>query len=289
LASAGRFEWHTPDGLVLRGELWGEGPLAMTFVHGAGLAMASYRPALAALAGQARVHALDARGHGVSDVPPDSRVWRPALEDLRAWVQSRLQPPVVLGGHSFGALLSLWLAAEAPELAAGLLLLDPLIPWRRDGSWQPAGEGPDAGLIAATRGRRDAWPSRAEAGDWLRARGVYRAWSEEAFAGFLASGLREAHDGTVTLACPPRIEAAIYLGRPGQEIFAWAERISVPAVILRGADSADCTAGGAEDLADAFPLGAVLTVKGTHTFPQEFPVETGRALAMALEILARCR
>ncbi|MCH8882117.1 MAG: alpha/beta hydrolase, partial [SAR324 cluster bacterium] len=63
------FELPTTDGLLLRGEVWGGGDLALTFVHGSGLTVQSYYPAFRALAGRARVHALNSRGHGSSGNP----------------------------------------------------------------------------------------------------------------------------------------------------------------------------------------------------------------------------
>jgi hypothetical protein len=77
-----------------------------------------------------------------------------------------------------------------------------------------------------------------------------------------------------------------YEGRPGAEIFVWAEQARAPAVILRGRESTQCPSANAEDLAKAYRLGSVLSVKGAHTFPMEQPEETGRVLAMALTILA---
>lgn len=281
------FELPTTDGLLLRGEVWGGGDLALTFVHGSGLTVQSYYPAFRALAGRARVHALNSRGHGSSGNPADFPSYEAPVADLRSLVETRLRPPAVLSGHSFGALISLQLAAEEPGLAAGLLLLEPLVPWRRSEEWLPAGEGAGGELIAKTQTRRAQWESRADAERWLGARSIYRDWSAEALERFCDSALEEQPDGTVTLACPPWLEAASYAGRPGKEIFQWAERVQVPAVVLRGRESMKCILRGAEDLADAFTMGTVITVEGDHTFPQEYPESTGAALAQALEILAR--
>jgi pimeloyl-ACP methyl ester carboxylesterase len=283
----------TGDGLVLRGERWGDpapGAPSLTFVHGAGLAVSGYREAFSGIADRAAVYALNARGHGGADVPSEFAGYGLPVADLRAFAES-LPKPVILAGHSFGALLSMRLAAEVPGLAAGLLLMEPLLPWRRGGGWKAAGEGPDGPLIEATRGRREVWPSREEAAAWLRARSVYRGWTERCFAGYLETALRDdpgaAPEQRVRLACPPWLEAAVYLHRPGEEVFDWAKAARLPAVVVRGSASSHCIADGAEDLARAYGLGTVLTVEGDHTFPMEHPEETGRVLRAALEILAR--
>ena len=283
--SAPAIAFNGPDGLALCGEVWGSGPVQLTFVHGAGMAVSAYRRAFGQLPVRYQVHALNARGHGGSGVPP-AMDYAAARADIRAYVQQRMKPPVILAGHSFGALLSMALAAESPEIASGLLLLDPLVPWRRNEVWKPAGQGPDKELIDATRTRRAQWPSRAEASAWLCSRGSFQTWSEHAFADFCQTALRDQADGSVTLACPPEIEVQTYLGRPGAEMFDWAGRARVPAVILRGRESRHCLAAHAEDLARAYKLGTVLSVKGWHTFPMEQPEDTGRVLQMALTILA---
>jgi len=284
-APAEQFVFGGVDGLRLRGEIWGSGPVQLTFVHGAGMAVSAYRAAFRALSRKARVHALNARGHGGSGIP-SGMSYELARADIRKYVRERMSPPVILAGHSFGALLSMALAAEAPEIVSGLLVLEPLVPWRRNEAWLPAGQGPDQPLIEATRTRRSEWPSRAEAEAWLRSRGSYRAWSEQAFAAFCETALVDQPEGSVRLACPPQIEVETYGGRPGAEIFAWAEQARAPAVILRGRESVQCPPANAEDLAKAYRLGAVLSVKGSHTFPMEQPEETGRVLALALTILA---
>ena len=151
------FTLEAPDGLLLRGERWGEGPRVLSFVHGSGLVVESYRGAFAALGAQATVHALNARGHGGSALPAAFPDYTAPVADLRRLAEG-LAAPRVLAGHSYGALLSLRLAAEAPGLAAGLLLLDPLVPWRRGGEWLPVEEGRSGELIEATRARRSEWP-----------------------------------------------------------------------------------------------------------------------------------
>lgn len=292
LASQGQppatpFTFRATDGLELRGEVWGSGPIPLTFVHGSGLTVQSYAPAFAPLMERVTVQALNSRGHGGSAVPAAFPHWDAPLADLAALVRERMRPPVVLAGHSFGAGLSLRLAAEQPGLASGLLLLDPLVPWGRGQGWLPAGAGEDGELIARTRARRARWDNAAEAAESLRTRGIYRGWTDAAFAAFAASGIVPHPEGGATLACPPWLEVATYESRPGEIMFEWAERAGAPAVVLRGETSRECSVSGSEDLANCFPLATVLTVTGGHTFPQEAPDATAAALDLALDILER--
>lgn len=128
------FVFRTPAGLSLRGVTWGEGGRDLVFTHGNGFTAQCYAPILAPLSARVRVHGVNLRGHGGSDVPPDFPDWDGPYADLVAYLQERCAAPAILAGHSYGATLSLRLAAEHPELVGGLLLLEPLV---RDRAGRP--------------------------------------------------------------------------------------------------------------------------------------------------------
>jgi pimeloyl-ACP methyl ester carboxylesterase len=71
-----------------------------------------------------RVVALDQRGHGLTDKPPDGYDFVAITGDLHAAVEALgLDRPVVVG-HSWGAAVALDYAARHPEDAAGAVLVD---------------------------------------------------------------------------------------------------------------------------------------------------------------------
>ena len=281
------FVFRTPAGLSLRGVTWGEGGRDLVFTHGNGFTAQCYAPILAPLSARVRVHGVNLRGHGGSDVPPDFPDWDGPYADLVAYLQERCAAPAILAGHSYGATLSLRLAAEHPELVGGLLLLEPLVRGPRRAAWPSLDSGPWREFIQRAAERRDRWARRAEAAQWLRQRGSYAAWVAAPFAAFVESGLADLPEGGVRLACPPWLEARIYLTPPEKELFDWAERIRQPAVFIRGKDSIPVDAQGLAELAALIPISVVMTARGTHTFPMEHPDEAGRAVSAALDVLLR--
>jgi pimeloyl-ACP methyl ester carboxylesterase len=72
----------------------------------------------------ARVLALDLRGRGESDQPPSGYAMDDHARDVLALLDALGLERVVMGGHSFGGLLTYWLAANHPERVERCVVLD---------------------------------------------------------------------------------------------------------------------------------------------------------------------
>ncbi|WP_435283286.1 alpha/beta fold hydrolase [Streptomyces koelreuteriae] len=77
------------------------------------------------LSGRYRAVALDQRGHGRSEKPPQGAFSRDAyVDDVEAALEQLGLDPVVLIGHAMGALTAWQLAAKRPDLVRGLIICD---------------------------------------------------------------------------------------------------------------------------------------------------------------------
>jgi pimeloyl-ACP methyl ester carboxylesterase len=97
----------------------------LVLVHGFGACIGHWRKNIPVLAaGGYRVFALDLLGFGGSDKPPldyTLELWEQLLKDFCA---AHIQEPAVFIGNSIGALLSLMVVADRPEISAGGVLIN---------------------------------------------------------------------------------------------------------------------------------------------------------------------
>jgi pimeloyl-ACP methyl ester carboxylesterase len=72
----------------------------------------------------ARVLALDLRGRGESDQPPSGYAMEDHAADVLGVLDALGEKRVVMGGHSFGGLLTYWLAARHPDRVERCVVID---------------------------------------------------------------------------------------------------------------------------------------------------------------------
>ncbi len=113
------------NGIRLRYLDWPGGAPTIVLLHGLSANANSFAGVAAAgLAPHFRVLAPDLRGRGRSDAPPQGFRMADHAADVLGLLDTLGLDRVVLGGHSFGAYLAIYLAATAPERFDRLVLLD---------------------------------------------------------------------------------------------------------------------------------------------------------------------
>lgn len=98
---------------------------ALVFFHGVTRRWQSFVPLIPALSTRWHIHALDHRGHGQSSRAKFGYLVRDYVHDAAAFVQEQVQGPVVLYGHSLGAMVAAAVAAELPQQVQAAVLEDP--------------------------------------------------------------------------------------------------------------------------------------------------------------------
>lgn len=109
--------------LPLRSVQQGSGP-TLLLLHGVTRCGADWAPLLPALSAQWNVVAVDQRGHGESS-RGKSYLVTDYVSDAVRLVRDELPTPLVIFGHSLGAMVAAAVAAELPQGVRGVVLEDP--------------------------------------------------------------------------------------------------------------------------------------------------------------------
>ena len=112
---------------------------AVLLIHGLSSNAAFWARVAARLPGQ-RLVAMDLRAHGSSDAPEAGYEPATLAADAAALVEELELGRIVVAGHSWGGTIALQLAADRPDLVAGLAVVDgPVRPWSESGlTWADA-------------------------------------------------------------------------------------------------------------------------------------------------------
>jgi pimeloyl-ACP methyl ester carboxylesterase len=178
-------------------------------------------------------------------------------------------------------------AAAMPGIFDRLLLIDPVMHppefYSRFQSGMKAGQHPVAR-------RRNSWNSWKEMYEHFHKRYPFSLWRPDVLADYCQYGLVEKEDGSgFELACPPEIEASIYMGSTTLNILDLARTIDVPVTVMRakprGTDSTTTDFASSptwEKAAQAFPKGRdVFLPHLTHFIPMQAPDLVARFIADA--------
>jgi pimeloyl-ACP methyl ester carboxylesterase len=267
----------------------------IVFLHATGFNARTYRTLLEPLAEKFHVLALDARGHGRTQLK--ARVfgytsWRRHRNDLISVLERHFKQPVTLAGHSMGATVSLLTAGRRPDLVKAVALFDPVI---LPATAYALAELPFApalsrGFLPLARSalhRRRRFANRAEAVKAFTGRGVFRSFSRAMIEDYVADGFIDTPTGAVKLACHPRYEAATFCAQRNHPWTAL-EAGSGPLVLLRAERNSTMSASAMQRIAALRPGARVATVEGaSHMLPMERPDRVRAAIEAAALMAGR--
>lgn len=103
----------------------------LLLLHGVTADWQAFRPIIPGLLQHAQIVAMDLRGHGQSGKIQRGYALVDYSVDVVQFIQTQLSQPTVILGHSFGALIAIYVAAHLPPSIQGLILLDPPLLYRR--------------------------------------------------------------------------------------------------------------------------------------------------------------
>jgi pimeloyl-ACP methyl ester carboxylesterase len=210
---------------------WGrpEDPVVL-LLHATGFHGRCWDEVARALPAGFRVIAVDMRGHGRSQKTGPISDWSEPARDIAELVEHLKLEGAIGAGHSMGGHCLVQVAATHPGCFKRLLLIDPVIMapevYAQRSLLPPGVEHPVAR-------RRNAWASWQEMFDAFKNRNPYSLWRPQVLEDYCRFGLQPAQGGGFELACPPAIEASIYMGSLGTDVYELAKTIEIPVTIMR--------------------------------------------------------
>ena len=198
-------------------------PVRLIMLNANGFNGYSYKTILEPLG----VHAiaLDLRGHGMSELPTNVAAlknWYIFRDDIIEFFNRYIEGPVVLAGHSYGAVTGILALPQIKEKVSGYVGFDPvLVPaLARIVNRMPGGRSFMKKRLPIARNagrRRSKFESLEAAFERYKNRGAFRGFTDEAFRDYLKGGLIPDGKG-VRLACDPLWEQAIFVAQ-GHNVF----------------------------------------------------------------------
>jgi 3-oxoadipate enol-lactonase len=248
-----RLKSGTAAGYTVRGA----GPVIL-LLHPIGLSAAFWKPVSDRLATAHRVIALDARGHGDSDVPAQSFSLEDMADDAIELLRALAGPTVVVG-CSMGASVAQMIAVRAPDLVKGAVFANC--------------SGPRTG------GRTDVLDQRMR----RAAEGMPRVL-DETLARWFSPGFPEAHPEVVA-----QVTEWLLRGDPTVHSWGWGAlsarsdnhygSITQPALVLAGTHDAASPPASARKLAEVLPNATYQEIPAGHMAPLEQPDAFAAAIA----------
>ena len=228
------------DGLRIAALDWGGAPGArpLVLLHPNGFCAGFFDPLARRLAARGEFHpvAVDLRGHGATDKPPPPGPYH--YEGMAADVLAVLDAlgfeTFDIAGNSLGGGVAVHIDRLAPGRARRLLLCEPVV-LRIEGEHPVSTAHP---MAEAALRRKVVWASREAMIHSYGSRPPMDRLAPEALAAYIEWGTEDRPDGQVQLACPPDVEAAIFVGAPAlagvNAGFDHLPHLTAPAVFLAG-------------------------------------------------------
>jgi len=215
-----RRDYDMPEGTI-SGIHFGriENPLKLVFLHANGFNGYAYKEIFEALG--VHVLALDLRGHGFTRLPENTKAldsFHIFRNDSIEFFNRYIDRPVILAGHSFGAVSGILAAPDIGDKLNGYVGFDPVsLPWLARMSLSfPRGRAyaKKRFSLARNAGRRKSeFQSFEQAFERYKDRGAFRGVPDQILRDYLAGGLELQADGQYHLCCDPLWEQAVFVAQ----------------------------------------------------------------------------
>lgn len=259
----------------------------LVLLHATGFHGRCWDQVIRHLPADSHVYAMEFLGHGLSENPAERISWDEMSEDIVILLQELGLSNINLVGHSFGGYAAAMTAAMLPDQVQRLLLLDPVIMSPEYVQWiKDSMNDPESHPVAR---RRNEWQSSEEMMAAFAGREPYKHWNRSVLEDYCRYGLAvsQQQEGMLELACPPLVEAEIYVHSGVGKVYDELQNVQAPVHIVRARSRTaedhlfDFSPSPTWDqLHEQFPTGTDMQLADKSHF---FPMEEPEALAQVVE------
>lgn len=214
------FEWGNPSKQTI------------FMLHATGFHARCWDQVIAHLLPDYHIIAADHRGHGRSAKPQNLSDWSIQARDIGRLIAYLNIDNIIGVGHSMGGNALVQVCAAYPQYFARLLLVDPTI--MAQGAYQKTADLSqiDASLHPVSR-RRNVWETADEMFEHFTNRMPYCLWQKQVLRDYCDYGLLADESGALKLACPPILEASVYMGFNCVDPYPSVDKVACDVHILR--------------------------------------------------------
>lgn len=286
------WSYHTRQGFTLRGyRSEASGKPVLHMLHGNGFCSRMYQPMLQLLAPGYDLFLSDAQGHGDSDHGGAFVGWNKSAElAAEAWlVHKDLYPavPVYGVGHSFGGILTALIHTSGSSPFTAAILLDPVLFTPGMLTVMSTLQGVRLyhknPMAKAALRRRQHWPDRDTALNYLNNRGMFANWHPDALAAYIDHALKPSEQG-LSLKCQPQREADIFSSYP-EKLWQQLAQPCPPVHVIYGDKSYDFIGKALQKWQKRNNAVSLEQVHGGHCFMQEQPQLARQCIQHAISAL----
>jgi len=247
------------------------GDKTILFLHATGFLPWIWHPIAREFAGEYTVIAPYICDHRMVD-HEEGMNWMVIADDFcRLCEQLHLHNPYLVGHSMGGTVISIANATHGSS-AEKIVMIEPIfLPEQVYDMNMTVDQHP---LAAKAVRRKNFWNNKEEARSYLRSKALFAKWDEEMLDLYLTYGMVSGETGGLTLACPPKREAALFMGSVRYNPWPLLSKISCPALVLEGDESENRQFIDLKKVASLMPKGEYRLVKDAgHLIPMEKPAE----------------
>lgn len=255
--------------------IFSEHKCAIHFAHATGFNASTYTSLLLRLSDYSDVYAMDLRGHGnteASAVPGMGSSWQVYADDITSFTQG-INKPLVLIGHSMGAIASLTAAIESTSNIQSLILIEPVLPTRFMsfllGVSKILGLSHYIPIAKSALHRKASFTSKEEAFNNYKNKGAFKTWPDYQLRNYIESGFKSINS-SCELSCSPAWESWTF-SAASHDSWSKIAKLKIPLTVIYGGKNSTISNASIRTLRKIHKNIKIVKIEAaSHFLPMEF-------------------